>query len=248
MVTINEDLSVPFKVYPSKGPTVLYLTPRVEGAEEHAAGCEDAVSEQCSLVPCYSFADLASLLTPRTEFIAIHIDFIEQSGVSIAEWSQMFSTMIQLVKYEVPPTKRVIIRKTTNLVTVKHMKKSIVSGILLDRDEYDVNAVKYSLDQMLVKEPFWPKHIIDELPGNTKEKANKNTVLTDRQQEVLHLVCQRGASNKVIAKTLAISENTVKVHISAILKTYGARSRTQLAIFTKSCTGGACNSCSKKGI
>lgn len=125
------------------------------------------------------------------------------------------------------------------------MKKSIVSGILLDREEYDVNAVKYSLDQMLVKEPFWPKHVIDELPGHPKKKAKKNTVLTDRQQEVLHLVCQRGLSNKVIAKTLNISENTVKVHMSAILTTYGVRSRTQLAVFTKSCNGGVCSTCDR---
>lgn len=245
MDIIKEDTSSPFKIYPSPGPTVLYLTPRIEGAEEHAAGCEDAVSEQCSLVPCFSFADLASLLTPKTEYIAIHIDFIEQSGVSIAEWSQMFSTMTHLVKFEVPLTKRVIIRKTTDFVIVKHMKKSIVSGILLDREEYDVNAVKYSLDQMLVKEPFWPKHVIDELPGHPKKKAKKNTVLTDRQQEVLHLVCQRGLSNKVIAKTLNISENTVKVHMSAILTTYGVRSRTQLAVFTKSCNGGVCSTCDR---
>jgi DNA-binding NarL/FixJ family response regulator len=47
---------------------------------------------------------------------------------------------------------------------------------------------------------------------------------------VLNLVCRRGLSNKRIAQTLKISESTVKVHISAILKSYGVRNRTQLVL------------------
>ena len=44
------------------------------------------------------------------------------------------------------------------------------------------------------------------------------------------LVAKRGLSNKKIAQVLNISESTVKVHISAILKAYGVRNRTQLAL------------------
>lgn len=53
--------------------------------------------------------------------------------------------------------------------------------------------------------------------------------LTRRQAEVLsHL--QDGISNKQIAERLCLSEATVKVHISAILKALGLRSRVEAAL------------------
>lgn len=49
--------------------------------------------------------------------------------------------------------------------------------------------------------------------------------LTPRQREVLHLLCA-GKSNKVIARELGLSENTVRVHVSAILGLLGVASRS----------------------
>ena len=58
--------------------------------------------------------------------------------------------------------------------------------------------------------------------------------MTPRQEQIHTLISTRGASNKVIAKTLNISESTVKLHVSAVLKKYGVKNRTQLALFSKS--------------
>jgi DNA-binding NarL/FixJ family response regulator len=49
--------------------------------------------------------------------------------------------------------------------------------------------------------------------------------LTVRQTEVLALLCL-GKSNKVIARDLALSENTVRVHVSAIFSQLGVNSRS----------------------
>ncbi len=49
--------------------------------------------------------------------------------------------------------------------------------------------------------------------------------LTARQTEVLALLCM-GKSNKVIARDLALSENTVRVHVSAIFSQLGVNSRS----------------------
>jgi DNA-binding NarL/FixJ family response regulator len=54
--------------------------------------------------------------------------------------------------------------------------------------------------------------------------------VTPRQSQVLRLVCHRGLGNKAIANILKISESTVKIHISAILKSYGVKNRTQLVL------------------
>lgn len=52
--------------------------------------------------------------------------------------------------------------------------------------------------------------------------------LTRRQNEILEFV-RRGASNREIATDLGISEGTVKLHVSAILKHLGVRNRTEAA-------------------
>jgi len=69
------------------------------------------------------------------------------------------------------------------------------------------------------------------LDSSSEGSKLKNEIrLTPRQQQIFKLVSTRGVSNKVIAKTLKISESTVKAHVSAILKAYGVRNRTQLAV------------------
>ena len=53
--------------------------------------------------------------------------------------------------------------------------------------------------------------------------------LTERELDVIRLVAQ-GHSNREIAKTLWISEKTVKTHVSHALTKLGLKDRTQLAI------------------
>ena len=49
-----------------------------------------------------------------------------------------------------------------------------------------------------------------------------------RQREVLRLLTQ-GMSNKEIARALKIAEATTKIHMAALLRTLGARNRTEAA-------------------
>jgi DNA-binding NarL/FixJ family response regulator len=56
--------------------------------------------------------------------------------------------------------------------------------------------------------------------------------LTRRQLEVVGLVAQ-GASNKVIAQRLKISESTVKSYLTAVYRELGFDSRTQLALWAQ---------------
>ena len=54
--------------------------------------------------------------------------------------------------------------------------------------------------------------------------------LTERETEVLRLLAQ-GKANKEIARSLNISEKTVKVHVSNILSKLGVQSRTQATLY-----------------
>lgn len=55
-------------------------------------------------------------------------------------------------------------------------------------------------------------------------------LLTRRQLEVVRLIAQ-GKPNAEIATMLGMSENTVRIHVSAILKTLGLANRTQAALW-----------------
>ena len=59
--------------------------------------------------------------------------------------------------------------------------------------------------------------------------GGKLDMLTERQQHVLRLML-RGTPNKRIGAELQLSENTVKSHVSAILRTLGVRNRTEAVI------------------
>jgi DNA-binding NarL/FixJ family response regulator len=54
--------------------------------------------------------------------------------------------------------------------------------------------------------------------------------LTGRELEVLRLIA-RGLPNKLIARELAVSEKTVKTHVSSILAKLGVTDRTQAALY-----------------
>lgn len=67
--------------------------------------------------------------------------------------------------------------------------------------------------------------------GATGEPEHNDSVdvLSVREDEVARLVAT-GASNQEIARTLYLSEGTVKNHVSAALRKLGLRDRTQLAL------------------
>jgi len=52
---------------------------------------------------------------------------------------------------------------------------------------------------------------------------------TPREQQLITLI-GRGLQNKVIAYRLNISENTVRSHISNIMRKYNLHNRTQIAV------------------
>jgi len=62
--------------------------------------------------------------------------------------------------------------------------------------------------------------------GNLSPKG-KISHITSREQEIIECIFQ-GLSNKEIAKTLSLSEHTVKAHLSTIFKKFNVTSRSKL--------------------
>ena len=81
---------------------------------------------------------------------------------------------------------------------------------------------------------YFPQYSLPEgLPINAPASHNthtgENAPLTPRQLEVLALLCE-GLSNKLIARNLNLAENTVRVHVAAILVYFDVVSRSQAII------------------
>lgn len=60
------------------------------------------------------------------------------------------------------------------------------------------------------------------------QRPDSSALLTQRETELLRLVA-KGLPNKAIARTLSLSENTVKYHMKNILQKLGVQNRTEAA-------------------
>ena len=82
----------------------------------------------------------------------------------------------------------------------------------------------------LVSSTWRAKEPTTRMPGALAESDAAMPKLTDRELDVLRLV-RHGHANKQIARRLAISEATVKAHMTSIFQRIGVRDRTQAALW-----------------
>ena len=72
--------------------------------------------------------------------------------------------------------------------------------------------------------------LVQEMRGTRGQSINPFTGLSEREQEVLHMLAE-GLSNKEIAEKLVLSDKTVKGHVSNILGKLHLADRTQAAVY-----------------
>lgn len=183
------------------------------------------------LTSCRSFRELSQRLASEPEMLVICSKLIQKNGTA-NEFLLMLDT---LIRYTAPATYRPIIaisiQQDTPSAYVKELQKTVIAGIIPESACFGVDESCRALHSLLSSKTYWPKHIIQQLPGNKVPQAKfKDVHLTARQQQVFDLIAQRGLSNKQIASVLKISESTVKIHVSAVMKNMCVRNRTQLAL------------------
>ncbi len=86
--------------------------------------------------------------------------------------------------------------------------------------------------QVMTKIEFegWLARQLDSARRSYSEPGSPFHPLSDREMEVLELVVE-GKSNKEIAAQLGISHQTVKNHITSILRKFGVEDRTQAVVY-----------------
>lgn len=103
--------------------------------------------------------------------------------------------------------------------------RSAISALAPDTPEArKVSTVFADFEKALIA----ARDLVDPDPALTKA-ARPQSPLTKRQEQIMDQVA-RGAKNREIAQSMDISEGTVKLHISEILKRLDVQNRTEAAL------------------
>lgn len=183
-------------------------------------------------VICTSWADLSKHIQEHPETICFNYSELKHS--SAVDIVNMVRTLSKLVS--VPHEMRVAVDvgRNTPHSTIKMLQKSEVFGIIPRACDFGWDECKRGLEALWSGIPYWPKYIINQLPGYYRKVSVHATVkLTPRQKQIFDLVSERGLSNKSIARTLNITESTVKLHMGKLFQKFGVKSRTQLVAFNR---------------
>lgn len=173
-------------------------------------------------------------------------DLFEMDHISMWEIVSTLSTLIKSTSFidentnQTRNTKIIAaIKQDTSLELIKNLiSHTDINGIVYRSDDYSYEESYESIQNLILGKNNIPKDLKEKLSCTKKKtvSSDDSIKLTARQNQILNLISNRGASNKIIARTLNITESTVKLHIGTILKKFGVRNRTQLAILGKNIT------------
>ena len=141
------------------------------------------------------------------------------------------------LREKIPQVPIVIFSMIENRHEILRAVEQGVAGFIPKASSRD--EIVKALEQILAGELYLPRLMLKDNGRNTAENraftpldaAPRQAIanLTDRQRQVLGYLAQ-GMTNTKIAAELGLSENTVRIHISAILRTLDLDNRTQAAL------------------
>lgn len=161
--------------------------------------------------------------------IAVHMHLLQPVNMNHVDLGSLIRTMCHL-NSDHPCHVVLIVDGESDHVWLKTAATEGYQGMIPTCDWQHVAEFNQALQMALDAKTHWPKKMWTWFQPRKVQTTKPTLKLTPRQQQVLHMIQTRGASNKLIAKQLKISESTVKVHIGAIMKKFGVRNRTQLAV------------------
>lgn len=143
----------------------------------------------------------------------------------------------------------VVLADITDSTMVRRLAFSGIDAVLCQ--DISSEVLRRSLDLVMLGQTLFPQpslHSAWEAPpsgqavpipfpvmagrglASAKPKGEREVILSQRESQVLRWLVD-GASNKLIARELHITETTVKAHIKSLLRKIRATNRTQAAIW-----------------
>jgi two-component system nitrate/nitrite response regulator NarL len=140
--------------------------------------------------------------------------------------------MLRAIHRERPAVKLVIVGDPVSLGRLSQACPAEIDGYLLN--DMSAAGLMHALDLIVAGQRVFPPYCHATLGARAAPEpasgAKETTGLSAREAQILQLLIA-GSSNKAIARDLAISHETVKVHMKALLRKLHARNRTQAAIW-----------------
>ena len=163
-------------------------------------------------------AAVEAALRLRPDLVLLDITMPQLSGLEA----------LRLIKRELPETQVVMLTVSDDDADLFEAVESGALGYLLK----NLSADQFfeMLDGLQRGEAAMTQQtttrLMKGLADLSPQRAEPVESLTQREIELLRLVAE-GMSNKAIAQTLSISENTVKYHMRSILQKLGVQNRTE---------------------
>lgn len=214
--------------------TVLYFCPTVETQTDSELSSinavVDVVSKEAGIVisVCPNWISLIdNLQTTKGDILVVfRRDFLQKKHMMLDEVLSMLSSLTRFVSDKHVDIAIVVSAKCDSNDIVK-MKRNNVLGVIPGLRFFDKQHSIEAYKALTARQSHWPAVAI----YNRRNTDQKNSIrLSDRQYEIFTLVAKRGLTNKQVASRLNIAESTVKNHVSEILKHFGLKNRTQLAL------------------
>ena len=178
---------------------------------------------------------------PVTEFDAVQ-ECLERRGVGeepdvivyissgdVAESGAAVDSLLGLY----PSARLVVLCEQLSVDELGECLKLGAGGYLLNSISKD--ALIHSLTLILLGETVFPSSlaaawVASGLSGSAALDLQRMRDLTQREIDILERLTE-GASNKLIARRLGITESTVKIHMKSLIRKLGVSNRTQAALW-----------------
>jgi two-component system nitrate/nitrite response regulator NarL len=139
--------------------------------------------------------------------------------------------MLAQLRRDCPRSAILMLTSSDDATDLAEALRGGASGYLLKSADADylVRAVgRAAAGEVIVAESMTTK-LVQQLRVPNAAAADLAT-LTPREKQILRRLAH-GESNKVIARTLSLTENTVKIHVQHVLRKLSLSSRVQAAVF-----------------
>ena len=135
----------------------------------------------------------------------------------------------QVIKREFPQVHIIALTIYEDEEVVQMVKAGVSAYVLKDVVGSElIDTIYRVVSGEIVISPRVADRLVKELTQTTRKKDDLK--LSKREKDVL-LLLVRGQSNREMAKTMFISEKTIKNHLTSIFRKLGVKDRTQAAIY-----------------
>ncbi len=183
---------------------------------------------EAEIVSAKNYGDIFDFIAKKKKFDLILTDL----AMPGAHWLEA----IEKIHKDLPDTPiiilsavfdREIVQKTLDIGTAGYIPKTSSREIIISAVNLVLSGGVYIPAELLYNSEQSELDILKSVENMSIAKDGKNNtkILSPRQIDVLKLIAQ-GKSNKQIAYTLGLSEGTVKLHVTAILKILNVYNRT----------------------